>query len=73
MMHRIFTVLVVVPVALTDREYLSLPEHTLSLRHFASLLDWEAGWLPSMLSSFAIALVTTAISVAAAATYAMGA
>jgi putative spermidine/putrescine transport system permease protein len=65
--------LVVVPVALTDREYLSLPEHALSLRHFASLLDWETGWLPSILASLVIALIATAISVAAAAAYAMGA
>jgi putative spermidine/putrescine transport system permease protein len=66
-------VLVVVPVALTDREYLSLPEHALSLRHFASLLDWDTGWLPSMLVSFAIALIASAVSVAAASAYAMGA
>jgi putative spermidine/putrescine transport system permease protein len=66
-------VLVVVPVALTDRQYLSLPEHALSLRHFASLLDWEKGWLPSMLASLGIALVATATSVSAAAAYAMGA
>jgi putative spermidine/putrescine transport system permease protein len=66
-------VLVVVPVALTDREYLSLPEHALSLRHFASLLDWNQGWLPSMLVSFTIAVIASAVSVAAAAAYAMGA
>jgi putative spermidine/putrescine transport system permease protein len=66
-------VLVVVPVALTDREYLSLPQHALSLRHFASLLDWDSGWLPSMLTSLAIALIASAVSVSAAAAYAMGA
>src|SRR5205085_8568315 len=66
-------VLVVVPVALTDREYLSLPEHALSLSHFASLLDWDAGWLPSMLTSLTIAVIATAVSVSAAAAYAMGA
>jgi putative spermidine/putrescine transport system permease protein len=65
--------LVVVPVALTDRDYLSLPEHALSMRHFASLLDWEAGWLPSILASLTIALIASAVSVAAAAAYAMGA
>jgi putative spermidine/putrescine transport system permease protein len=66
-------VLVVVPVALTDRDYLSLPEHALSLRHFASLLNWETGWLASMLTSLGIALIASAVSVSAAAAYAMGA
>jgi putative spermidine/putrescine transport system permease protein len=66
-------VLIVVPVALTDRKYLSLPENGLSLQHFASLLNWETGWLPSMLLSLIIAGVATVISVAAAAIYAMGA
>ena len=66
-------VLVVVPVALTDREYLSLPEHALSLRHFAAVADWNTGWLPSILASLAIALIASLVSVAAAAAYSIGA
>lgn len=66
-------VLVVIPVALTDREYLSLPEHALSLRHFASVATWESGWLPSILTSLAIALIASAVSVIAAAAYSIGA
>jgi putative spermidine/putrescine transport system permease protein len=66
-------VLVLVPVALTDRDYLSLPEHGLSLQHFAALAQWEKGWLPSMLTSLVVASAATAVSVAAAAAYALGA
>ena len=43
--------LVVIPVALTDRDYLSLPQHGLSLAHFAALLQWDNGWLPSVLTA----------------------
>jgi putative spermidine/putrescine transport system permease protein len=66
-------VLVLVPVALTDREYLSLPEHGLSLQHFWSLTVWEKGWLPSMVTSLIVAAIATIISVSAAAAYALGA
>jgi putative spermidine/putrescine transport system permease protein len=66
-------ILVVVPISLTDRDYLSLPEAGLSLRHYASLLDWRAGWLSSMLTSLVIALVASAISIALAAAFAIGA
>lgn len=66
-------VLVLIPVALTDREYLSLPEHGLSLQHFGSLLVWDKGWLPSMVTSLIVATIAAAVSVSAAAAYALGA
>lgn len=66
-------VLVVIPVALTDRDYLSLPQDGLSLDHFRSLLDWRAGWLPAILTSFAIAILSSLIATAVATAYAIGA
>ncbi|WP_414899475.1 ABC transporter permease [Rhizobium cremeum] len=69
----ILPVLVVIPVALTDRDYLSLPEHGLSLRHFLSVFDWDAGWLPSMLTSLAIGLVASFFATVLGTAYAVGA
>lgn len=65
--------LVVLPVALTDRDYLSLPQHGLSLAHFAALLDWDNGWLSSILTSAAIGLVSSALATALGASFAVGA
>ncbi|MCM2477726.1 ABC transporter permease [Rhizobium sp. CG5] len=69
----ILPVLVVIPVALTDRDYLSLPEHGLSLKHFLSVFNWDAGWLPSMLTSLAIGLVASFFATVLGAAYAVGA
>ena len=66
-------VLVVIPVALTDKDYLALPEHGLSLAHFASLLAPESGWLASIGTSLAIATIASIVTTAAGAAYAMGA
>ncbi len=66
-------VLVVIPVALTDREYLSLPRDGLSLMHVRSLFDWRAGWLPSILTSLGIAFVSSLVATAVATAYAVGA
>lgn len=66
-------ILVVIPVSLTDREYLSLPDQALSLQHFGSLLNWRAGWLPSMITSLGIALASSAVVTALAAAFAIGA
>lgn len=65
--------LVVVPVALTDRDYLSLPQHGISWAHFAALLDWDNGWLPSILTSAAVGLVSSALATALGASFAVGA
>lgn len=69
----ILPVLVVIPVALTDRDYLSLPEHGLSLKHFLSVFDWDAGWLPSILTSLAIGLIASFLATALGVAYAVGA
>ena len=66
-------VLVVIPVALTDRDYLSLPAETISFQHFAALANWRAGWLPSILTSLGIALASSIVATAVAAAFAIGA
>lgn len=66
-------VLVVIPVALTDRDYLSLPQNGLSLEHFRSLLNWRAGWLPSIFTSLVIALASSVIATSVSTAYAIGA
>ncbi|WLR99387.1 ABC transporter permease [Shinella sumterensis] len=66
-------ILVVIPVSLTDREYLSLPDQSLSLQHFVSLLNWRAGWLPSMITSIGIAIASSLLATALAAAFAIGA
>jgi len=65
--------LVVVPVALTDRDYLSLPQHALSLAHFAALLDWDNGWLPSILTSAVVGVISSALATTLGASFAVGA
>ncbi|MDQ0471993.1 ABC transporter permease [Labrys wisconsinensis] len=65
-------VLVVVPVALTDQDYLSLPQHGISFSHFAALLVPGNGWLASIGTSLAIAAVASLVATAAGAAYAMG-
>ncbi|MBN9017819.1 MAG: ABC transporter permease [Rhizobiales bacterium] len=66
-------ILVVIPVSLTDRDYLSLPQDGVSLAHYAALLDWRAGWLSSMATSLGIALASSVLATAVAAAYAIGA
>jgi putative spermidine/putrescine transport system permease protein len=57
----VLPMLIVVPVSLTDRSYLSLPEHALSLRHYQAFLTSEV-WLASTLQSLLIATMSTAAS-----------
>ncbi len=45
----------------------------LSLRHFESLLAWDKGWLPSIVTSLVVATISSAIAVAFAAAFAIGA
>ena len=52
---------VVVPVSLTDRSYLSLPQHGLSLRHYINLAT-SATWLSSVAQSFFIAVCATSVA-----------
>ncbi len=65
--------LVVIPVALTDRDYLSLPQHGISLAHFAALLDWDNGWLPSIATSAAIGVLASALATTLGVSFAVGA
>lgn len=54
---------VIVPVSLTDRRYLSLPEHGISFEHYARLFGSEA-WRSSVGQSLLIAVLSSAIAVA---------
>lgn len=53
---------VVLPVSLTDRRYLSLPEHGLSGRYYANLLH-SAAWQSSILQSLLVAALSAALAV----------
>lgn len=66
-------ILVVIPVSLTDRDYLSLPGDGLSLRHFQSLLNWRAGWMPSILTSLGIAVASSIAVTIVSTAFAIGA
>jgi putative spermidine/putrescine transport system permease protein len=67
----VLPMLIVVPVSLTDRNYLSLPEHALSLRHYATLLA-NPLWFASTLQSLLIAATSTVASVVLGALCAIG-
>ncbi len=58
----ILPITIVLPVALTDQPYLSLPKDRLSLQHFAHLLS-SSEWLSSFGQSALIALAATAAAV----------
>ena len=53
--------LVALPVSLTPRRYLSMPEGELSLRHYANLFGSDA-WLASIWQSSVIAVASAAIA-----------
>jgi putative spermidine/putrescine transport system permease protein len=64
--------LIVIPVSLTDRAYLSMPEHALSLNHYRDLIadqDWRAAFGRSCF----VAMVTTVLSVTIGSMCAFGA
>jgi putative spermidine/putrescine transport system permease protein len=67
----VLPMLIVVPVSLTDRNYLSLPEHALSLQHYRTLLTSQI-WLESTLQSLLIATMSTTASVVLGALCAIG-
>jgi putative spermidine/putrescine transport system permease protein len=67
----VLPMLIVVPVSLTDRNYLSLPEHALSLQHYRAFFTHEL-WLQSTLQSLLIASLATATSVVLGALCAIG-
>jgi len=67
----VLPITIVFPVSLTDKRYLSLPEDSVSLKHYANLLS-SAEWLGSIAQSAYIGVVATAISVAAGTLCAIG-
>jgi putative spermidine/putrescine transport system permease protein len=67
----VLPIAVVVPISLTDRSYLSLPQHALSLQYYANLFT-SAAWLSSIVQSLFIALCATLLAVAAGAACAIG-
>ncbi len=52
---------IVLPVSLTDQRYLSLPQHELSLQHYARLLTSDA-WHSSIGQSLLIATISAAVA-----------
>jgi putative spermidine/putrescine transport system permease protein len=66
-------VLVVIPVSITDKSYLSLPVDGISFEHYASLADPARGWVPSFRNSAMAAAATAVIATAIAAAFAVGA
>ena len=66
-------VLVVIPVSITDKSYLSLPVDGTSFEHYASLADPARGWIPSFRNSIIAAIATSIIATAIAAAFAVGA
>lgn len=62
---------VVVPVSLTDRRYLSLPQDGLSLQHYANLLS-SGPWQSSIWQSLLVASLSAGIAVATGTLCAIG-
>jgi len=67
----VLPMLIVVPVSLTDRNYLSLPDHALSLQHYRAFFTHQL-WLQSTLQSLLIASISTMTSVVLGALCAIG-
>lgn len=70
-LYLVLPILIVVPVALTDQRFLSLPQDGISLQHFRTVLS-SPEWLGSIWQSFTIALAATALSVVAGTLCAIG-
>ncbi|MFX4404438.1 hypothetical protein ABTA52_18970, partial [Acinetobacter baumannii] len=58
----ILPILVVIPISFTPERYLSLPSGSLSLRHYASLVN-DARWSKSIVDSLMVALGATVLAV----------
>jgi putative spermidine/putrescine transport system permease protein len=70
-LYLVLPITIVIPVSVTDRRYLSLPESGISFRHYVNLLTSEA-WLNSIWQSFWIAAGSTLIAVLAGTLCAIG-
>lgn len=66
-------VLVVIPVSLTDKDYLSLPDSGLSFAHYRALALPQNGWTDSFAISLALGICASAVSTVIAAAFAIGA
>ncbi|MBS3652136.1 ABC transporter permease subunit [Pseudaminobacter sp. 19-2017] len=66
-------VLVVIPVSVTDKSYLSLPADGISFEHYGSLTDPAKGWVPSFRNSALAAIATAIMATGIAAAFAVGA
>jgi putative spermidine/putrescine transport system permease protein len=58
----VLPMLIVIPVSLTDRTYLSLPDQHLSLQHYAAFFRSDV-WFGSMIQSLIIATLSTTAAV----------
>jgi putative spermidine/putrescine transport system permease protein len=63
--------LVAFPVSVTDKRFLSLPEHAMSFQHYRTLFT-DPAWLNAMLQSLLVAIVSTALAVALGAAASIG-
>lgn len=63
--------LVSFPVSVTDKRFLSLPEHAISFRHYATLFT-DPAWAQAILQSLAVAVVATTLAVALGTAAAIG-
>jgi putative spermidine/putrescine transport system permease protein len=70
-LYLLLPIAIVLPVSLTDQRFLSLPQETLSLRHYANLFGSPA-WRDSILQSAGIAIGSTLLAVAAGTACALG-
>lgn len=70
-LYLVLPILIVVPVALTDQRFLSLPQDGISFRHFRTVLT-SPEWLGSIWQSFTIAVASTVVSVVAGTLCAIG-
>lgn len=67
----VFPITIALPVSLTDKRYLSLPEDGISFEHYANLLTSKE-WLGSIGQSLYIGVFSTVIAVAAGTLCAIG-
>jgi putative spermidine/putrescine transport system permease protein len=67
----ILPALVVIPVSFTDTRFLSLPQHGLSLQHWARLFA-SADWMDAAWNSLSIAVLSTLLAVSAGTLCAIG-
>jgi len=70
-LYLVLPILIVVPVALTDQRFLSLPQDGISFQHFRTVLT-SPEWLGSIWQSFTIAVASTVLSVVAGTLCAIG-